>query len=281
MENLGEHTHPLLDAAAVDARGTRHESVVSNPRIVSLVPSLTELLFALDLDAQIVGRTTFCVHPGDRVAAIPRVGGTKKVNLERLRALAPSHVIVNIDENSKSQVDEMANFVPHIIVTHPLAPADNVALYRLLGTVFNRRQQAERLCQHLQRRLTALSDVGTLPTRKVLYLIWRDPWMTVSPDTYISRTLSLFNWQTLPHDCVARYPEVNLTSELCRDIDVILFSSEPYPFKQKHLAEVRLLSADVDVRLAMIDGEMTSWYGDRAIKGLDYLGKFSAALFPD
>src|ERR687892_517302 len=117
------------ESALMDAAGVVHEPVHAAPRIVSLVPSLTELLCDLGLAGELVGRTGFCVHPREVVRRIPKVGGTKSVNIARLRELAPTHVIVNIDENEKPTVDEIARFVPHVIVTHPLHPRDNVALY--------------------------------------------------------------------------------------------------------------------------------------------------------
>jgi ABC-type hemin transport system substrate-binding protein len=112
-------------------------------RIVSLVPSLTELVCELGLAGQLVGRTGFCIHPADAVRAIPKVGGTKTVNLEKIRALAPTHVILNRDENLKETADALARFVPNLVVTHPLAPEDNLALYRQFGETFGREVQAK------------------------------------------------------------------------------------------------------------------------------------------
>lgn len=253
-------------------------------RIVSLVPSLTELLFTLGLGRRVVGRTSFCVHPREEVAGVIRVGGTKKVRLERLRRLAPTHVVLNIDENTREAAEAIAEFVPHVIVTHPLGPRDNPGLYRLLGGVFDRERAAQRLCDAFWGAFDALeASARRLPPRRVLYLIWRRPWMTVSADTYIARTLGLVKWQTVPAAATVRYPEVRLDRALLAGTDVVLLSSEPYPFRDRHLAEVR---AQCDAahrgshhpRLALIDGEMTSWYGSRAIAGLEYLRAFAPAL---
>ena len=136
----------------IDAIGASHRPVASDtaPRIVSLVPSVTELLCDLGLAGWLVGRTGFCIHPADIVGAIPKVGGTKDVNIEKIRRLAPTHLVVNIDENEKPTVDALAAFIPHVIVTHPLAPRDNLALYRLLGGIFNAGQAAERLCAEFE-----------------------------------------------------------------------------------------------------------------------------------
>ena len=267
--------HELIDAA-----GTRHAVVAAPPRIVSLVPSITELVCDLGLADALVGRTGFCIHPRAMVRRIPKIGGTKDVNIARIRELAPTHVIVNIDENEKPTVDELATFVPHIIVTHPLAPRDNPALYRLLGGIFDRMARAGQLCDEFER---AYDDVvaasAGLPRQKVLYLIWRKPWMTVARDTYISRTLALIGWDTLPASACLRYPEIELDDALVTSAERILLSSEPYRFRERDVLDVRRLvprQAHCSVRL--IDGEMTSWYGSRAVAGLAYLGRLRRAL---
>jgi ABC-type Fe3+-hydroxamate transport system substrate-binding protein len=259
-----------------DAAGTLHERAGADASIVSLVPSITELVCDLDLADRLVGRTGFCIHPWETVRAIPKLGGTKDVKLDRIRELAPTHAILNIDENRRELADELAEFVPHLIVTHPLGPRDNLALYRLLGAIFAREATAERLCATLERGLAELR-AGTYPLREVLYLIWRDPWMAVSPDTYIARTLELVNWRSHPRAPDERYPVVAL-ERYAGHVDRVLLSSEPYHFHERHLAEVAALVPGAEVSL--IDGEMTSWYGSRAIQGLRYLAAYASARTP-
>jgi len=257
--------------------GARHTPAEAGARIVSLVPSITELLFDLGLGEQVVGRTTFCIHPEQALARVPRIGGTKKPRMDKLEALEPTHVIVNVDENRKEDVDAMAQFVPHIVVTHPLIPDDNLGLYRLLGGIFDRQRAAEELCDGFQSARDALADAAAaLPPRRVLYLIWRDPWMTISRDTYISQMLALANLETIRHDDDNRYPEVHVDGQLLTDTDMVLFSSEPFPFKPAHVEEFRKLSGDTSTPCTFIDGEMTSWYGSRAVAGLEYLRDFAA-----
>ena len=118
-----------------DALGCVHERARGEVRIVSLVPSLTELLFALDLGPSLAGRTGFCIHPREGVRAVPKVGGTKDVDVAKVRAAAPTHLVVNVDENERALVDELRAFVPSVIVTHPIEVEDNFALYRLFGHV--------------------------------------------------------------------------------------------------------------------------------------------------
>jgi ABC-type Fe3+-hydroxamate transport system substrate-binding protein len=162
-----------------DAAGVEHAKAERGARIVSLVPSITELLFALKLDAQIVGRTGFCVHPRDKVRRVPKVGGTKAVKIDAVRALQPTHVIVNIDENERETVEQLREFVPHVVVTHPQTPHDNLSLYALLGAIFDRDKEAQRLAAMLQARLHEAAS-RAFAAQNVLYLIWREPWMTVA-----------------------------------------------------------------------------------------------------
>ena len=162
--------------------------------------------------------------------------------------------------------------MPNLIVTHPLAPEDNLALYRQIGNSFGREEEAESLCERFS---SALSEVKSKPfeERNVLYLIWKEPWMTVSRDTYVSRTLALAGLRTMPANAGARYPELK---DLNVDgTELILLSSEPYRFTEKHRKE---LERHQPLPVRLIDAEMTSWYGPRAIAGLVYLAQFSSGL---
>ena len=243
-------------------------------RIVSLVPSITELVCELGLADQLVGRTGFCIHPKEALSKIPKVGGTKSVKLEKIRALAPTHVIVNVDENRKETADALAAFVPNLVVTHPLSPLDNLVLYRQIGKAFGKQQEAEGLCARFE---SVYEDVlaKKFHAKSVLYLIWKDPWMTVSRDTYVSRTLALCGLHTLPESSATRYPEMSFQETWLQDVEHVLLSSEPYRFQQKHVDEI---SSALGKPARLIDGEMTSWYGSRAIQGLRYLAEYSATL---
>lgn len=259
-----------------DYAGTRHERAGKDARIISLVPSITELLFDLELAGNLVGRTHYCVHPKPEIDDVPSVGGTKKVVLDRVRDLEPTHVIVNVDENTREQVEAIAELGPAIVVTHPIVPEDNLRLFGLIGGLFGRRQQAAALVGAFESGLADLHDAATsLPRRDVLYFIWKEPWMTVSEDTYISRFLALANWHTQCHDPGVRYPEVDVTPELLRRIDLVLFSSEPYAFASSDIDEFRTSHPVGGAGLLPIDGEMTSWYGSRAINGLRYLRRLA------
>ena len=267
------------EARLIDAVGTRHAPARREARIVSLVPSITELLCDLGLAAQLVGRTGFCVHPRELVRRIPKVGGTKDVDLDKLRALRATHVILNIDENRDEDARAIAGFVPELIVTHPLAPLDNPALYRLIGGIFGREDEAETLCGEFEAAYAALQSAArSFPLDRVLYLIWKNPWMTVSRDTYVSRMLALVKWETVPADCADRYPKIELNSDVLDGARIVLLSSEPYLFREAHVAELRADPLLAQKRIALIDGEMTAWYGSRAIEGLRYLRRFRERL---
>src|SRR5487761_1926605 len=258
-----------------DAAGTLHGRAHDTARIVSLVPSITELVCDLGLSGHLVGRTGFCVHPRASLRSVPKVGGTKDVDVAKVRALTPTHALLNIDENEEPTAAALAQFVPHLIVTHPLAPLDSLPLYRLIGGIFGREQAAEALCARFQQAHDALAQAARpWPRQRVLYLIWKDPWMTVARDTYISRTLALAGWDTVPAGASARYPQVQLDQTLLAQAQRVLLSSEPYRFRARNVAELRALPVMRGKTVALIDGEMTSWYGSRAIAAMDYLRRF-------
>ncbi len=257
----------------VDAIGQQHAPASGEVRIVSLVPSITELLCELGLARFIVGRTGFCIHPATDVAAIPKIGGTKDVNIEKIRRLAPTHLVVNVDENEKPTVDALADFVPHMIVTHPLAPSDNLALYRLLGAIFGAVERAEALCAAFEREY-AQTCTRPLAPRRVLYCIWQDPWMTVSRDTYIARMLELVGWRQWEAPSSRRYPEFRWDEALVGEVDEVLLSTEPYRFTDAH---ADALERQIGKPVRLVDGEMLSWYGSRAVAGLQYLRELAQA----
>ena len=259
----------------VDWTGLRHAPAGPEARIVSLVPSITELLIDLGLASQLVGRTHYCIHPADVVRTIPSLGGTKKISLPKLEALGASHAILNVDENTREMAEAIREIVPHVVVTHPLGPDDNPPLYRQMGALFGRAHEAEALVTAYEAARARLVDVAAnLPPKQVLYLIWREPWMTVSRDTYIARLLALANWTTVGDDPGVRYPEIGLTDDLLAATDLVLFSSEPYAFTEADAATFRAAHPK-GPPAALIDGEYASWYGSRAIKALDYLANLA------
>ena len=280
---------PLPSARQPNRRHPMPARQTSAPRIASLVPSLTELLVALGLREHLVARTGFCIHPREALHDVPKVGGTKDVNLAKLERLRPTHVLVNIDENREGTVEAMrawGEHAPQIVVTHPGGPDDNPALVEQMlahfGHLAGVAERAATLLQALRRELAA-TQPNARPQQEVLYLIWREPWMTVARDTYLSRMLARVNWQTLPEveggpSGAARYPALRGDEPWLARVQRVLLSSEPYAFKQVHLAEAAVLCPNASVQL--VDGERLSWYGPRAVAGLRYLRELALVSPP-
>ncbi|MBM3565676.1 MAG: cobalamin-binding protein [Alphaproteobacteria bacterium] len=265
-------------ADLIDAIGRRHVPA-RDARIVSLVPSLTELLFDLDLGSKVVGRTGYCIHPSPSVRRVKSLGGPKRINLRKLAALEPTHVILNIDENPKAIAEQIAEMGITVVVTHPMAPEDNYDLYRLFGGLFGREREAASLASRLVAARQSLRELAlTLPPKRVLLLIWTKPWMTVSSDTYVSRMLATVNWRTMADDPQRRYPSVQIDKRVAAEADLILFATEPFPFQERHLAAFADRFPEASGKIHLISGEMLSWYGSRAVSALDYLGGFATRL---
>lgn len=268
---------PPEHTVRTDALGVVHAPAGAAARIVSLVPSITELLFDLGLGGQVVGRTTFCVHPAPQVKAARSIGGTKTVNWDKLKAAHPTHVIVNIDETPKELAAALAGAGYTVVVTHPVDVTDNITLFRLMGALFDREAEAEALVGTFTSALAAVRDAASpWPARSVLYLIWREPWMTISRETYIARMLALINWLSVPAAAPVRYPVIELDEAALAAADLVLFSSEPFPFSDKHLSAFQEAFPRHAGKARLIDAEMVSWYGSRVLKGLPYLAAFAA-----
>lgn len=253
-----------------------------NLRIASLVPSATETLCALGLRPHLVARTGFCVHP-EGLADVPKVGGTKDVNLARLQGLAPTHVVVNVDENRMETADAMHGWPapPTIVVTHPRSPDDAAALIGQFAAVFGAVPGVAAAAAAATAELRAeLAATSAGRARRVLYLIWRDPWMTVARDTYISRLLGRAGWLTEPAVAggvsgAARYPRLSGSEPWLADVEEVWLSSEPFAFAPEHMAEVQALCPAARVR--RVDGRHLSWWGVGTIAGLRYLRSLADA----
>ncbi len=263
-------------AARVDWAGVTHDVARGRPRIACLVPSLTETLFALGAGADVVARTGFCIHPREPVRSVPKIGGTKDPDLRKLAALAPTHLVVNVDENRREDVEAARAFVDHVVVTHPMAPSDNARLVKLLGAIFDRDAEAARLAASIDEAFAELAaHASTLPRERVLYLIWRKPWMSVSRNTYVSYTLALAGLDTVEIASNDRYPALADDDDAWNVAERILLSTEPYAFRERDAYALReRLEKPVD----LVDGEWTSWYGSRAAIGARALREWRGAV---
>lgn len=235
-------------------------------RIVSLVPSITELLCDLGLTETLVGRTKFCIHPKTMIQAIPKIGGTKNVNFDRVAALNPDLIIANKEENDRSQIELLSKHFP-VWVSDIANFEEAMDMITQLGKVVNKQIIADKI---VTKSTEALGKIKPKTTRKAAYLIWQKPYMTIGKDTYIHDLLRLTGFENVFGDAT-RYPTFNLEELKKREPTIILLSSEPFPFKQKHIDELQLQFPSIPIIL--VDGEAFSWYGTRFLKTVDYLKK--------
>ncbi len=243
----------------------RNLNVNETPRrIISLVPSITELLVDIGLKAQIVGRTKFCVYPKEALKAIPIIGGTKTIHLDRIKQLYPDLIIANKEENQKDQIEALAEKYPVWISD---VPNFDAALDMIAGLGKVLRQ--ETACHQIIQQSKALqSSLFPLNRQRAAYLIWRNPYMTIGKDTYIHDLLSVNGFENVFGE-QTRYPTITIEELKAAHPDIILLSSEPFPFKEKHIQELAEHFPDIPIQL--VDGEVFSWYGTRFIKKIEYL----------
>lgn len=249
-------------------------------RIVSLVPSQTELLYDLGLEDQIVGITKFCVHPPHFRKTKKVVGGTKKVHFERIRLLQPDIIICNKEENTQEIVLELQKIAP-VWVTDIIEIDDVFRMMSNFGQLCNQRVRAQRLIDKLEMEITHFqSFVQNLPTLKVAYFIWANPYMVAGHSTFINTLLKMCKFENIYANAEkfpSRYPEVELKKiRLDGDPDVVLLSSEPFPFKDENAFEIGRFTHHA--KAVFVDGELFSWYGSRLLKSFEYFRKLRQSL---
>jgi len=243
-----------------------------NPqRIISLVPSLTELIIYFGLQKNVIGRTRFCIHPEDVVSEIPIIGGTKNPNLEKIMKMEPDLIIANAEENRKEDVEFLRDRF-RVVVTDIKSVEDALLSIYELGSVFGMIQKSEELIGAIQAELRQVPDE---PVLDIAYFIWKDPWMTVGRDTYIHSVMDHYHLNNVFTDC-KRYPRITLSDVTKRKPDYILLSSEPYPFKEKHIKEVEKVCTSSGV--VLVEGEWFSWYGSRMLQSFNKLRVFRKAI---
>ena len=248
-------------------------------RIVSLVPSQTELLVDLGLEKNIVGITKFCVHPSHLKAEKTIIGGTKKVNYKRIAALNPDLIICNKEENTKEIVNELEKKFS-VYVSDIVTIKDNFNLISDIGKIFNCESSANQLISTLTSELIIFNQfIKQYPSKRVAYFIWAKPWMVAGSNNYINNILTLNNFVNIFENAPNKYLDVYI--EYLTDLnlqlkpELILLSSEPYPFKETHVEELKKY---IDCKIIFVDGEMFSWYGSRLLKALDYFKKLHTYL---
>lgn len=241
-------------------------------RIVSVVPSQTELLYYLGLEKQVVGITKFCVHPQEWYRNKTRVGGTKTLHLDKIRSLQPDLIIANKEENDQTQIEELMREFP-VWISDINTVEDALAMIYSVGQMTGPHARALRLISFIR---MALKEIPELPNVPTAYFIWRKPWMTVGHTTYINDLMQHCGMVNVFADRPSRYPEVTDEDIITANPQLILLSSEPYPFKEKHLVELQALCPQAKVLL--VDGEMFSWYGSRMLEASGYLKELVSTL---
>jgi ABC-type Fe3+-hydroxamate transport system substrate-binding protein len=235
-------------------------------KIVSLVPSQTALLHHLGLEKEVIGITKFCIHPEEWRSGKPIIGGTKNIHIEKILALEPDLVIANKEENIREQVEILAEKMP-VWVTDVNDLPGALQMISDLGILTGKTDEANLLTGSIQDRFNQLNNSIPIPAA---YLIWRNPYMTVGNDTFIHDMLRRSGFSNV-FGHLTRYPEIDIEALKNSGCKVILLSSEPYPFSEKHIDEIAQHLPEVKIMLA--DGELFSWYGSHLLESPDYFKK--------
>ena len=245
-----------------------NNSDTNNFRIISLVPSQTELLIDLGLEKVIVGVTKFCVHPNHIKKTKTTVGGTKNCNFVKIKSLNPTHILCNKEENTKEIVEECQKIAStHVSEIYTIK--DSMKLIETYGILFFKKTEASQLIQKINYKLNSFNAfIKDKPALKVAYFIWRNPWMVAGNNTYINHILELNKFDNV-YKNKERYPEIKIEKMMSeRKPDLLLLSSEPYPFKEEH--GLQLNKTINETKTFFVDGELFSWHGSRLLKAFDY-----------
>ena len=247
----------------IDQMGFEVEVPQFPRKIISLVPSQTELLFDLGLDSAVSGVTKFCVHPSEKVRSRTQIGGTKKFNFDRIALLSPDLIIGNKEENYADGIEKLKTQYP-VWMSDVRNLADNREMIMALGRINHCVSEAKALTDRIDELIDSFEPITS---KSVLYVIWRRPYMAVGNDTYINEMLKLCGFRNVLEN-QARYPALDAGQIKALNPDVILLSSEPFPFKTKHVEEFHAICPRSNILL--VDGEMFSWFGSRLLKAIPY-----------
>jgi len=239
-------------------------------RILSLVPSQTELLFDLGLGERVVGITKFCVHPSEWHKSKKRVGGTKNFNLEIIDQLKPDLIIGNKEENEEVGIKKLAEKYP-VWMSDITDWSSAMEMIRKVGAIVNEPVKAESLVTQIENRFTGIKPIHS---KRTLYFIWREPWMAAGKSTFIDTMLTKIGLV----NCLEqqRYPNLSIQEIKNLSPELVLLSSEPYPFREKHFEELQHVLPQA--KILLVDGEMFSWYGSRLLKAPDYFANLRLSI---
>ncbi|UJH92601.1 helical backbone metal receptor [Antarcticibacterium sp. 1MA-6-2] len=243
-------------------------------RIISLVPSQTELLCDLGLQNSLVGVTKFCVHPQNIRKSKTVVGGTKNVHLEKIAALNPDIILCNKEENTQEMVEELTKIAP-VHLSNVITFEDSLDLIFQYGEIFEIQETTAALVKNIIDAKNRFEEEGIRTRLKVVYLIWKKPWMAVGGETFINSLIEINGWENLFKNNKDRYPEITLNDLEMLKPDLVLLSSEPFPFKEKHVIE---LGEQIKANIQLVDGEYFSWYGSRLLPAFNYFKEYQIKL---
>jgi len=248
-------------------------------RIISLVPSQSELLWYLGLQKELVGITKFCIHPEEMFRSVTRVGGTKELKFDVIEKLQPDLIIANKEENEQEQIEALCKRFP-VWISDIYNLEDAFKMISGVGEITDRKMQASELVSQIRIKHTAFithnTKHGTRNNPTAAYLIWKNPYMAAGKNTFIDFMLRECGFENIFSNEKSRYPEVSTQMLIDKNPEIILLSSEPYPFKEKHIEELKVHLPHTKIILA--DGEMFSWYGSRLLKAFDYFEKLLSAI---
>jgi ABC-type Fe3+-hydroxamate transport system substrate-binding protein len=232
------------------------------------------LLYYLGLDEEVIGITKFCVHPKHWFKTKTRVGGTKTINIEKIISLKPDLIIANKEENVKEQIEQLEKFARvYVSDVSNLDDAKNMIIE--IGGLVNKEAKAKLLVTEIEEKFLQLNAINQnkIPAA---YFIWRNPYMSVGRDTFIHDIMQRCGFKNIFKDQF-RYPEVNIEQLKKLNCKILLLSSEPYPFKQKHIDELQPLLPNT--KIILVDGEMFSWYGSRLLVAADYFMQLAQNIY--
>ncbi len=243
-------------------------------RIISLVPSQTEFLYDLGLDEEIVGQTLFCIHPESKHKTKTIIGGTKNLKLDVIAQLKPDLIIGNKEENEQKQMEYLMHHYP-VWMSDIYTLEDAYEMMKNLGEVVNKPEAANQIVNQIRLSFSDLQLFDN-PNNKVAYFIWRNPYMVAANHTFINHLLQKLNFDNVFANHLDRYPQVTNEDLVAANPDFIFLSSEPYPFKVKHIAELQQILPKA--KILLVDGEMFSWYGSRLLHSCSYFRQLLAQL---
>lgn len=253
-----------------DQLGREMEITESPKRIVSVVPSQTELLYDLGLNQEVIGITKFCVHPEEWFRTKTRIGGTKTVKVEMVASLQPDLIIANKEENAKEQLEQLEKIAP-VWISDIKDISGAFDMIQHIGRITGKQAEATALIDQIKKDFSILKkQTATNKIIRAVYLIWKDPYMAAGGDTFINDMMELCCWQNILSD-IPRYPAITIEELKVKNTELILLSSEPFPFKQKHIDELKTALPSAEIML--VDGEIFSWYGSRMKYAASYISR--------